>query len=69
MESRVVGKTSADKGVCAGRVLVSDSGGPSLLLEKLMDQPPCGSKMPLIGAAVTDSEVDCVEDWVNSIGQ
>ena len=67
MESRVVGKNSSDKLMCAGRVLVSDSGGPSLLVEKIMDQPPCGQRMP-VGGTLSDMEIECVQDWVDSIG-
>jgi hypothetical protein len=68
MESRVVGKNAADSGKCAGRVLVSRSGGPSLLLEKIDDQPPCGDQMPL-GGSLPDADRKCVTDWVSSIGK
>lgn len=65
--ARLVGQQAGAAGMCAGRVFVSADGSESLLLDKLSDAPPCGSKMPLVGAALADAELKCVMDWVASL--
>lgn len=65
--TRLVDEPSGAGGLCAGRVLVATDGSESLLLAKLSDTPPCGSKMPLVGAALAAAELKCVTDWVASV--
>ncbi|HKP64499.1 MAG TPA: hypothetical protein VJV78_47505 [Polyangiales bacterium] len=67
VEKRLVGKMSTSNGLCKNRVLVSASGGESLLIDKVTKtQPPCGSAMP-IGSMLTDTEQTCLTDWVDSL--
>jgi hypothetical protein len=68
METRVIGKSSPNSQACTDRVLVTTDGSPSLLIQKLQDPPPCGSKMPLIGT-VTAAERMCLSDWVDAVGK
>jgi hypothetical protein len=67
VSARLVGQEASAAGMCAGRPLVAPDGSESLLLDKLMDPPPCGSKMPLVGAALASTEVQCLTDWVASL--
>jgi len=68
VENRLVGKMSASNGLCKNRVLVSPSGGSSLLIDKITKtQPPCGSAMPPLGTQLTDTEQTCLTDWVDSL--
>jgi hypothetical protein len=67
VEQRLVGKTSTTDECKDDGVYVSSDGGDSLLLKKLEEQPPCGSKMPLVGGDLTDADITCVEDWVKSV--
>jgi hypothetical protein len=69
VEDRLIDKNSSVNGLCSGRMLVStQSGMQSLLLQKLGDIVPCGSKMPLGGMA-TAAEVKSVSDWVGSLSE
>lgn len=60
----LVGKTSASPG-CNGRSLVV-AGQPesSLFLQKLSEDPPCGSRMPLGGNLLTDEQREMVHSWI-----
>jgi hypothetical protein len=64
--ARVLDQPSSAGGLCAGRVLVASDGSESLLVGKLSDTPPCGSKMPLVGT-ITAAQSQCVSDWVDSL--
>lgn len=67
VEQRLIGKASTTAECKDDGVYVSSDGGDSLLLKKLEEQPPCGSKMPLVGGDLTDADITCVEDWVKSV--
>lgn len=68
VESRLIGKMSASNGLCKNRVLVSPSGGESLLLEKITKtQPACGAAMPPLGTQLTDTDQTCLTNWVESL--
>jgi ribosomal protein S27E len=68
VEKRLVGKMSASNGLCKNRVLVSPSGGESLLLQKITQtQPPCGAAMPPLGTQLSDTEQTCLTEWVDSL--
>jgi hypothetical protein len=67
VEDRLIGK-SPSSGVCQDKILITTDGSPSLLTQKLMDAPPCGTKMPL-GGMLPASDVSCVTDWVNAVGK
>jgi hypothetical protein len=61
---RVAGVESPN---CAGEVLAvpGDPDG-SLIVRKLADQPPCGARMPLVGALDGDEEA-CLRDWIETM--
>jgi hypothetical protein len=63
LASRIVDQPSSDKSVCKGRTYVTTDGTPSLLLDKVSDQPSCGTKMPL-GGSLTAAELTCMTDWL-----
>lgn len=65
--ARLVDQSTAAGGLCAGRVYVASDGSESLLLDKLSDAPPCGSKMPLVGS-ITAVQSQCLSDWVGTLG-
>jgi hypothetical protein len=64
--TRLVGKSSSTALPCKGRTLVDSSGGDSLLIDKIMDPPPCGSLMPVTGS-LTDDDRSCLTGWVSSL--
>lgn len=65
--SRLIDRPASAEAACAGGTLVSTDGSSSLLLEKLTT-PTCGEKMPFGGAAAQPAEIDCVRDWIESLG-
>jgi len=67
VEERLIGKPVAT-GVCKDKVLITTDGTPSLLVQKLMDSPPCGTKMPL-GGTLPASDIACFSDWANAVGK
>lgn len=60
----LVGKASGSS-MCSGRVLVVP-GQPesSLLLQKVRPNPPCGLRMPIGGATLTDAQVELIRSWI-----
>lgn len=66
VESRLIGKTASATGQCEDRIFVTTDGSPSLLVQKLEDSPPCGTKMP-IGVSLSAAEIECINDWVESV--
>ena len=63
---RLVDQNSYATGICKGKTLLSTEGKDSLMLQKLEDDPPCGSKMPLVGT-LNDDESKCLTDWLESV--
>lgn len=63
---RLLDQTSSSA-LCRGRTYVSSDGSESLLLDKLLAVPPCGSRMPLVGA-LTSEQQTCLQQWVDSLG-
>ena len=61
---RVAGVDSPD---CDGQVLaVPGDPDSSLIIRKLGDSPPCGSRMPL-GGQIDDSDAACIRDWIEQM--
>jgi mono/diheme cytochrome c family protein len=60
----LVGKSSASR-ACKGSLLVV-AGHPesSFFLEKLSENPKCGSRMPLGGDLLTDEQREKVRGWI-----
>ena len=60
----LVGKTSMSD-ACAGRTLVVP-GDPdtSLLVQKIGAAPPCGDRMPLGGAPLSDAQISMIRGWI-----
>ena len=65
VQSRLVDKKSTSD-LCEDRTFITTDGSPSLLIQKIMDSPPCGLKMP-VGPALTTAETTCLTDWVDSL--
>ena len=59
-----VGKTSTSS-LCMGRSFVVP-GKPeeSLLLQKLLPDPPCGIRMPNGGMALSDTQIEMFRSWI-----
>lgn len=56
--------------VCRDRILlVPGDGQASLLYDKLLDQPVCGSPMPLVGDRFTEAERAEVRAWIDGLGR
>jgi hypothetical protein len=66
VEKRLVGQSNAKSLECKGKVLVSATGGDSLLIDKITDPPPCGSLMPVTGS-LSDADRSCLTSWVSSV--
>lgn len=64
--ARVRGLTSTS--LCEGRALVDAPGGSHLLVEKL-DEPDCGSPMPLGEPTLSPNEIECVRRWVDGLAE
>jgi hypothetical protein len=62
----MVGKASTS-GACQGRVFVVP-GKPeqSLLLQKVLPDPPCGIRMPNGGAPLTDAQNELIRSWITA---
>lgn len=63
--ARVAGQPAVG---CTG--LLADPANPeqSILYRKLTDAPPCGGRMPSIGEPLTPDEMECVREWIASLG-
>ena len=60
----LVGKPSTSS-MCGGRTIVV-AGHPeqSLLLQKVLPNPPCGLRMPNGGAALSDTQTEMIRSWI-----
>jgi hypothetical protein len=67
LAARLIDKMPSSSSMCVGKIYVSSTGGSSLLADKLMNPPPCGSQMP-IGPALSAADLKCVTDWVDAVG-
>lgn len=63
---RLVDKSHATSLLCKNKTLISSKGSDSLLIDKLSDDPPCGSPMP-VGKTLSDTDRTCLTDWVSSL--
>lgn len=60
----LVGKASTSS-MCAGKVfVVPNHPESSLLLQKLLPNPPCGLRMPNGGANLTAAQLEMVRSWI-----
>jgi hypothetical protein len=60
----LVGKSSTSS-LCIGKpFVVPKQPEASLLLQKLLPNPPCGLRMPNGGATLTDAQVEMVRSWI-----
>lgn len=64
--ARLLGAASVQE-ECAGLVMIDPAGGPHLLLQKLDDQPPCGSRMPFGEPELDPADVECVRRWIDEV--
>lgn len=65
--ARVRGLSSV--AICEGRPLVDAENGMHLLVDKVLDTPGCGSRMPLGEAALSPNEVECLRRWVDELAE
>ena len=63
--TRLKGVVSAS--MCEGRTLVEVGGMDHLLVEKIEDEPSCGSRMPFGEAQLSVRETECVKRWVDEL--
>ncbi len=63
----LVSRLSKQETTC-GMVPLIDTSSPadSFLLKKLREAPPCGERMPPIGASLTPAEIGCVLGWIEN---
>lgn len=69
LETGGIGPRLLDGATNCNDLLMIDSANPgaSFLYEKLFDNPTCGSKMPLIGGALSDEDTACVLSWIEGV--
>jgi hypothetical protein len=71
-ESEDVARTfvgqSGSTDACATEGPLFDPANPtdSVVIQKLTDDPPCGSKMPF-GPALSEEDVSCLEEWIGAL--
>jgi hypothetical protein len=65
VDKRLVNQPSVE---CTPGLLV-DTADPtaSIMYQKLTTSPPCGSQMPLTGAKMTTSELQCFVGWIEAL--
>ena len=52
---------------CGGVRVDPNDPDHSLLLEKVAGQPVCGGRMPLGGQPLTEGEVSCLREWMETV--
>lgn len=60
----LVGKKSASSRCMTQTLVTPGAPDQSLLLQKLSATPPCGSRMPLGGNALSDMQIATVRSWI-----
>jgi hypothetical protein len=61
-------KSLTSTNMCEGRALVeADPSAKHLMVEKVEDDPTCGSRMPFGEQALTPKEIECVRRWVDDL--
>jgi hypothetical protein len=66
LEARLVDAPSQG---CSGHVLVSPGrAASSYLLDKLQGDASCGAPMPLGKASLDATAINCIADWIDSLG-
>ena len=65
LATRVAGQPAS---FCLGSMLANpDDPESSVLFRKLTDTPTCGSSMPLGQPALSETEIDCVLEWIATL--
>jgi hypothetical protein len=60
----LVGRSSTSSRCMAQPLVVPNHPEMSLLFQKLSPTPPCGSRMPLGGAAFNDAQMEMIRSWI-----
>jgi hypothetical protein len=60
----LVGKTSTSRRCMGKPIVVPGQPEMSLLFQKLGPTPPCGSRMPIGGAPLSDANMELVRSWI-----
>ena len=63
VDERIADKTA----MCGGFLANTTDPQASVIYTKLLDQPPCGARMPFLQAALPAAEIDCVLTWLEGI--
>jgi stigma-specific protein Stig1 len=66
LERRIINASS--NGCADQSIVVAGDPSRSYLLTKLtQDSPPCGERMPLVGARLTADQISCLEAWISKL--
>jgi hypothetical protein len=60
----LVGKTSMSSRCMSRPLVVAGQPEMSLMLLKLSENPPCGSRMPLGGSVLSSEQLDKIRGWI-----
>jgi hypothetical protein len=60
----IVGQKSPGTKCSSGVLVVPGDPGSSLFLQKLSPNPPCGDRMPLGGAPLSDAQLQMIRGWI-----
>ena len=60
----LVGPTAAGSKCTGQPLVVANQPDMSLLLQKLTNTPPCGERMPLGGAPLSEAQLEMVRTWI-----
>jgi hypothetical protein len=66
VEDRLVNKPGS--ATCPGILVNPADAEGSILYKKLTSSPGCGTRMPQVGTPLDQSELDCVKQWIESLG-
>lgn len=62
-----IGRSGTLTCASAGPLIDPDDPAASVIVQKVLDDPPCGNYMPPSGGFLSASEVACIEDWIGSL--
>jgi hypothetical protein len=63
----VEGRIADKSAMCGGLLVNTNDPQASLVYTKLLDQPPCGGRMPFLQEALPSEEIDCILTWIEGI--
>lgn len=69
VEARLIAAPSQTP-FCEGRVMIDPEAADSdehLLVDKLLESPSCGSRMPFNAEPLSAADVECVRRWIDDV--